>query len=63
LAVGAFYFGGWVRRKWKGRGEEWWKTWKWRVWSGKWARGWRGRFVDKRGGDEEERRPLLVPQG
>jgi hypothetical protein len=63
LAVGAFYFGRWVRKKWKGRGDGWWRFWRWGVWRGEWARGWRVRLVDKTGRNDEERRPLLVPEG
>ena len=55
LVVLGFGFGRWVRRKWKGRGEGWWRVW----------RGWRLRLVDvRRGrrkgkGRDEERTPLL----
>lgn len=46
LAVTGFKFGRWVRRKWKGREEGWW-------------RGWRLRLVDVRRGEETEQSPLL----
>jgi len=62
LAVGAFRFGEWLGRKWKARGEGWWKVWRWRVWGAGWFRGWRMGLSDARRG-EAEREALLVPEG
>jgi len=60
LAVEGLRMGRWMRRRWKGRGEGWWRVWRWDVWRF-WR--WGARSVDKRGRDEEERAPLLVPEG
>jgi hypothetical protein len=58
LVVLGFRVGRWVAGKWKAKERGWWRFWRWEAWR------WRLRLVNvRRRGRDEERTPLLVPDG
>jgi len=63
FAVVGWRAGRWGVKRWKGRGEGWWRVWRWDCWNG-W-KAWRVRLVGVRGRNEEEVEgaPLIGPEG